>query len=113
MTRLEWVLARVVRCPEGEAPKEIREQWVGVALSGRFVGVKMWSGIISGAPMQPRETFAVPYGIAIQALKAAGQAKAAHYFRAHMEMHVLDPREYLLFGVDEVEVVNRDRSQEN
>lgn len=113
MTHHEWVLARVTCLPDGEAPKEIREQWVGVAFSGRFLGIKTATGIISGAPMQPRETFAVPYGIAIQTLEAAGRISAAHYFRVHMERRGIHPLENLLFGAHEVEIVSRDRSQEN
>ena len=103
----DWTLARIIRLPIGEAPEEIRRDWLDLAVSGRFIGVKTGAGILTGDESAPRDTFVIPFGIVVETLMAAGRTKAADYWRTHMENKGYSAHDVLLFGTDEVEVVNR------
>ncbi|HEY4523783.1 MAG TPA: hypothetical protein VJK04_02835 [Candidatus Paceibacterota bacterium] len=112
MNHQEWVLAHVIRLPQGEAPEGIRQQWIGSALSGRLVGTFIATGLLTDIKMPPRETFLVPWGIAIQTLEKNGHTEAALYFIDLMRKRGRDALEdNLCFEADEVEIISRNKEE--
>src|SRR5438105_1331985 len=88
------VLLKVIKTPEGEAPLEIRKQWVGLVLPGA-PSSSFEIGLESKTRTRTRPHYAVPRTQAIEALKTAGRFEAVQYFKS-----LAVP--FLSFGEDEV-----------
>lgn len=75
---------RIIETPSGEAPENIREQWVGLVLPvDTFVDLRI--GVqesMLGGPPEPENIDGFPVKIedAVNALKEAGRLKAALWF---------------------------------
>lgn len=83
------MLIKIISVPEGEAPPEIREAWVGLILPvSRGTGILpsgafMRKGVESGQFAPPEKGFAVMSSDAIQVLKLTGKTNAASYWTDH------------------------------
>ena len=77
---------RIVQMPEGQAPDEIKMQWIGLELPCHpFEGYPdqcMDEGVLDHNPVERNERgFSVPQDKAIEALEAAGRTDAARWWR--------------------------------
>lgn len=94
------VAIRVIKTPSGEAPEEIREQWVGLILPGYFCnecGSEV--EIITKQRRVPSDHYHIPIEEAITALMAGKRNEAAEWFK----WYVQSP--FLIFRRDEVKVL--------
>lgn len=97
-----WI--RITSIPRGEAPLDIREEWVGVRMPASSPYLETGAaGLITGECMPERMTYAVPVKVALACLIAEGRTFAAKWW------HDALPASYILtgvlfFGVDEAEL---------
>ena len=93
----------IVKTPTGEAPKEIRQAWVGVFLPCLpIVSASLTEhGILSKCPVRPRFAFHVPQDAAIDALELA-VPNAAKWWR---EKGFPRPNTLFNFGEDEARII--------
>lgn len=97
---MQWYF-EVLSPPDGEAPLEIREQWVGVwfPIEPRNMDgpqPETAEGILSGAPSVMPDGVRVSMTNAIAALRSAGRMEAAEWWTAWWE-GLGQPFEVLLF----------------
>ena len=100
----ERVFVRVVRIPAGEAPEEVRKQWVGCSFVAVYRGSERVRGIMTGAPGLAHDVVAVEAGIAVQTLQQRSR-EAAQWFREHSRD---GPSGNFLFDAADVEVIRGD-----
>jgi hypothetical protein len=110
------VKVRIVACPAGEAPDEVRQAWVGLelpVLAGLFGGRRLvlTAGVLSGPRTWPQRLgalvarrFDIRFGYAVNALDAVNilgkkSPMAASWWRARCS-HLLDGKHALVFTTD-------------
>jgi len=84
---LKWV--RFVGIPDGEAPLQIRQCWVGVCVPDFGIPSNSSSGLLSGRPRNEpaREKFCVSRAIAVSQLRISAPEAAAYFDRLHPGHH--------------------------
>jgi hypothetical protein len=100
---LSWFIVGTM--PEGEAPIEIKEQWLGVPLPVRMKAPRLdyRVGVLSGERITSvKDAIPVNTDDAILALRAAGKEEAADWWEANGHTHG-DPT--LLFDAAEGKLV--------
>ncbi len=109
--------------PDGDAPDEIREAWVGMVLPATYRQPRLYSlakprtGRIkidhyfqTFGPQ--RFSFAVPADLAISTLRADGKHEAADWFTDwYEEIGKLPEEEHLLFGTDCAESITLENAE--
>ena len=98
-------IIRIVKIPEGDAPLEIREAWVGLELPclTKHDESKEVKNIISQEIRQPRPNcWYVPQDMALEILEEAAP-EAAQWWLEHDYPH---PDRFFTFGEDEAELVD-------
>ncbi len=105
MPQVRPVSIRIVKTPAGEAPEEIRDQWVGLVLPAFPNETELGYpnpefGLETGQEIAPRKSYIVPPGIAVVELYKAGSLSAAEYFAQYPISNI-----GFTFGADEVEVI--------
>lgn len=94
------MLIRIIKVPQGEAPEDVREAWVGLILPCRGKFFAYSSGVLTGEPVdQEQEDYHVWQDIAITILSKA-QPVAAAWWKAHGY-----PKVSKMFGFHEDEVI--------
>ena len=97
-----WI--RITSIPRGEAPQDVREEWVGVRMCASEAYIEHnAAGIVSGMRMPERMTYAVPVKVAIACLIAEGRISAAKWWHDHLKASYILTG-VLYFGVDEAEL---------
>lgn len=102
------MLIRIISVPEGEAPEEIRKDWVGVVLpvsrtSGLGpAGAFIRKGVESGQFISSANGYAVLTADAIRALELAGKTGAASYWKARKMLVATDE---LIFRQEEGQII--------
>ncbi len=100
-----WYVVRST--PLGEAPFDIRQRWIGIALPvrERAPGRAGGRGILSDKPVDMRSAVPVRTLDAIEALRAAGQEEAAEWWQDYHSHHP-NAAETLLFDTEWGEFVD-------
>ncbi|MDP2671190.1 MAG: hypothetical protein Q8P13_01880 [bacterium] len=94
----------MIKIPRGEAPKQVRRQWVGAILDATGPAHPLWeSGLLTHEDMPERTGYSVPSGAALQVLGERSPA-AADWFKENIRR--MPP--YLTFGADEVEEIHNE-----
>ncbi len=97
---------RTVITPEGEAPKHIRDAWVGVEIPCLYFspGDLDSYGILSGAMASPGDVYVVLRGEAFTALERVNP-EAVRWWRENGFPEETDSQQCFSFGGGEVEVI--------
>lgn len=98
---------QIIKVPDGEAPFEVRERWVGCVLEADFFTPDLnGRGIVTGTLTPPLRN---QYGVAVEeALHALAEQKGEDATDWWEELESLSSFEYFLFGADECQVVTPD-----
>lgn len=98
---------RITRTPSGQAPLEIREQWVGVELPSIGRSQSQSCGVLGGeGHAENQGGYEVPLVDALQALHDAGRAEAVTWWSAWAQFMTF--RAILVFGADFCEEIRAD-----
>ena len=91
---------KVIKVPSGEAPEDVRREWVGLTLRAIDEPDSCQEmGIVNLEDIPPRQHVHVPAGAAFEVL-AQKSPGAAAWFRRHVP-----PDVNINFGLDEVEIL--------
>jgi hypothetical protein len=72
---------KILNLPKGEAPLEIREQWVGVTVPvAEVLGDRVGFGVFTYAEVKMENAIAVSLPEAVQALRSADKPDAADWW---------------------------------
>lgn len=95
---------KITQMPEGGAPPGIREQWIGVELTGLRMAEGVSSvDVMTGQSVKARDAYYMFAGYAIRQLEQKSP-EAAEWFKKNLSPEV----DVLSFGVNEVEALSRD-----
>ena len=99
------MLIRITKVPEGQAPLEVRQEWVGVTMKAfTFPGATFAHGLVTGKRVEMKPGFFVDKEHALSQL-AKKDLVAASWFLEHA-----DPRfSEFVFGADEAEIFMGDQ----
>jgi len=95
---------KIIKIPQGEAPEEIRREWVGIFLPCEpILGFSNSTqfGAVTGRKKQNSYSFHVPQIEAIEALEKKSPG-AAKWWREH---HYPQPNMNFVFDEDEAEII--------
>jgi hypothetical protein len=96
-------MIRITSVPSGEAPLEIREEWVGIQMCASEPLTDISVGVVTGTAMGPGTAYAVPTRLALLYLIAQGKEDAALWWHDMLPLEAIVTGQ-LYFGVDEIEI---------
>ena len=95
----DFVEIEITTVPAGEAPEEIKKEWVGIKMPAiRLESVLGTRGVLTGRPNPDRgPSYSVRWGDAVRILRDAKKEEAAQFWDELM----IDPNDCLIFGAGE------------
>ncbi|OGH15906.1 MAG: hypothetical protein A3C30_03700 [Candidatus Levybacteria bacterium RIFCSPHIGHO2_02_FULL_40_18] len=107
MANPEQFRIRITKTPEGPAPEDVRNAWVGLEFSAYKMPPRINEvDFVSGRPIQNRGGYLVPTKEALDALEQSSPV-AAGWFRLALP----EGMPSLTFGLDEAEIVPQEEAE--